>query len=421
MNICKCFQCETCETLIDCRIGMSNRDTQPFQFACPVCEERITFVFGTKNDHLTGAIDIPEFDSPFTGKNHFVDLHLDFPVYFGKYQKGITTFFRVISEIGQDSYFHLAARLELLNNLHPMERNLERIITQYKQGNISNFEKSCAQIPNIKLKSHKKEDILAALYSATSIMSSPFTLHEENENLAINFPKIYMYLHENHTEKTIDFINEIISNKFLMNLHYDCLSLYPKLIKFDLPLRTAFFYDYINEDKYRPVPVRVSTADFDLCNNYYKDLAEVFARQLTLVAGLNNLLKRADHNEFEASLKMTKKQGIRKELISLNTFADIDLGQKIKFIDDCFYSINKEAIDSRLRNGIAHYKYEYKESTQKITYYPSKEGMERNKYEEISFMEFLRKTLLLFREVHNLNHLIKATFFYEILILKKFK
>lgn len=87
MNICKCFQCETCETLIDCRIGMSNRDTQPFQFACPVCEERITFVFGTKNDHLTGAIDIPEFDSPFTGKNHFVDLHLDFPVYFGKYQK----------------------------------------------------------------------------------------------------------------------------------------------------------------------------------------------------------------------------------------------------------------------------------------------------------------------------------------------
>lgn len=62
----------------------------------------------------------------------------------------------MISEIGQDSYFHLAARLELLNNLHPMERNLERIITQYKQGNISNFEKSCAQIPNIKLKSHKK-------------------------------------------------------------------------------------------------------------------------------------------------------------------------------------------------------------------------------------------------------------------------
>lgn len=62
------------------------------------------------------------------------------------------------------------------------------------------------------------------------------------------------------------------------------------------------------------MPVRVSTADFDLCNNYYKDLAEVFARQLTLVAGLNNLLKRADHNEFEASLKMTKNKELEKNL-----------------------------------------------------------------------------------------------------------
>ncbi len=45
--------------------------------------------------------------------------------------------------------------------------------------------------------------------------------------------------------------------------------------------------------------------------------------------------------------------------------------------------------------------------------------MDREKGEDISFMEFLRKTLLLFREVHNLNHLIKATLYYSVLILKK--
>jgi hypothetical protein len=38
-----------------------------------------------------------------------------------------------------------------------------------------------------------------------------------------------------------------------------------------------------------------------------------------------------------------------------------------------------KAIDNRLRNGIAHYKYEYNESTQVITYYPTKEGMDREK------------------------------------------
>ncbi len=419
MNICKCFKCDTCDTLIDCRIGMSNRGEQPFQFACPVCEERITFTFGSDNGELTGASDIIDFKAPFTGENSFVDLHLDFPVYFGKYTKGMTTFFRVMGEIGQDAFGHLARRLEMLNKIHPMKRDLERIITQYKKGDINNFEKVCAKIPMANLKSHKKQDILASLYTATSIMSSPFTIHEQNEELAKCFPILFQYLHGKHKEKVISFAEEIINNKFLKNLHFDCLGLYPRLVELDLPLRPAFFYDYIQEDKYRPVPARVSTAYFDTCNNYYKDLAEVFARQLTLLAGLNNLLKRGDHNEFEATLKLNKKKEPRKELSSLNKFADVDLGKKIQFIDDSFYAIDMHAIDNRLRNGIAHYKYEYKESTQVITYYPAKEGMERVKSEEITFMEFLRKTLLLFREVHSLNHLIKATLYYNVLILKK--
>ncbi|HCI6837805.1 TPA: hypothetical protein NPP86_001573 [Klebsiella quasipneumoniae subsp. quasipneumoniae] len=419
MNICKCFKCDTCETLIDCRIGMSNRDVQPFQFACPVCEERITFTIGSERGDLTGASDIIDFKAPFTGENHFVELHLDFPVYFGKYTKGITTFFRVMDEIGRDEFGHLAQRLDMLNRLYPLKRELERVITQYKKGNINNFEKVCAKLPMEKLRSHKKEDVLASLYTATSIMSSPFTIHEQNEELAKGFPLLYQYLHGKHQKNVINFVEEIINNKFLKNLHFDCLGLYPRLVELDLPLRPALFYDYIEVEKYRPVPARVSTAYFDICNNYYKDLAEVFARQLTLLAGLNNLLKRGNHNEFEATLKLNKKNEPRKELSSLNKFADVDLGQKIQYIDDCFYTINMQAIDNRLRNGIAHYKYEYKESTQVITYYPAKEGMERVKSEDITFMEFLRKTLLLFREVHSLNHLIKATLYYIVLILKK--
>ncbi len=419
MNICKCFKCDTCETLIDCRIGMSNRDIQPFQFACPECEERITFTIGSEKDDLTGASDVIDFEAPFTGENHFVELHLDFPVYFCKYTQGMTTFFRAMSEIGRNEFGHLAQRLDMLNRLYPLQRELERVITQYKKGNINNFEKVCAKLPMEKLRSHKKEDVLASLYTATSIMSSPFTIHEQNEELSKGFTLLYQHLHGKHKKNVISFVEEIINNKFLKNLHFDCLGLYPRLIELELPLRPALFYDYIEVEKYRPVPARVSTAYFDTCNNYYKDLAEVFARQLTLLAGLNNLLKRGDHNEFEATLKLNKKNEFRKELSSLNKFADVDLGQKIQYIDDCFYTINITAIDNRLRNGIAHYKYEYKESTQVITYYPAKEGMERTKSEDITFMEFLRKTLLLFREVHSLNHLIKATLYYIVLILKK--
>ncbi|HDS6440691.1 TPA: hypothetical protein QHU34_003944 [Enterobacter hormaechei subsp. steigerwaltii] len=419
MNICKCFRCDTCNTLIDCRIGMSNRGIQPFQFACPVCEERITFTFGSENGELIGATDIIDFEAPFKGENPFVDLHLDFPVYYGKYVKGMTTFFRVLDEIGHEAFEHLSFRLELLNKLHPLKRDLERVITQFKKGDIDNFAKVCSRIPCVELKSHKKEDVLAALYSATSIMSSPFTIHEQNEELVDGFTKLFIYLHQKNADALIGMIDKIIDNKFLVNLHHDCLSLYPKIVEMDLPLRPAFFYDYVEKENFGAVPARVSTAYFELCNNQYKDLAEVFSRQLTLLAGLNNLLKRGDFNEFEPTLKKPIDKKPLRELQSLDSFADVDLGKKIKFIDDCFYSIDMNAIDNRLRNGIAHYKYEYVESTQMITYYPTREGMDRSKGEVLSFMEFLRKTLLLFREVHNLNHLIKSTLFYSVLILKK--
>lgn len=83
MNIGKRFKCNICGEIIDCRIGMSNRDVQPFQFACPNCEERITFVLGSSAGSLEGAEEIIDFDGPFKGEYPFVDLHLDFPVDFG--------------------------------------------------------------------------------------------------------------------------------------------------------------------------------------------------------------------------------------------------------------------------------------------------------------------------------------------------
>lgn len=418
MNICQCYECNTCGTKIDCRIGMSNRDIQPFQFACPQCEERISFTFGKADIELQGATEIA-FEGPFQGDNSFVDLHLDFPAYWGKYEMGMTTFLRVTQDIGMDAYHHLNHRLHMLNALYPLHVDLRSVITQYKRGDLENFERACSRIPGVELKSRKQEDVLAALYSATSIMSSPFTIHENNSELSKEAPKMLLWLHANYPEMTLKFLDQILDNGFLKNLHQDCLSLYPRLIAMDLPFRPAFFYDYTTDDQLGGVPARVSTADFDVCSNYYKDLAEVFSRQLTLLAGLNNLLKRGDSDSFDESLKRTKAGKSRPELDNLNTFANIDLGNKIGFIDDCFYHIDMNAIDNKLRNGIAHYKYDYQESRQIVTYYPSKEGMSREKFHETSFMDFIRKSLLLFREVHSINHVIKATLYYCVLILKK--
>ena len=134
---------------------------------------------------------------------------------------------------------------------------------------------------------------------------------------------------------------------------------------------------------------------------------------------MNNLIKRGDFNKFSAEVLLNKKGHLIKDFTSLDKYADVDLGRKLAALDDCFFKLEEEAIDNQLRNGIAHYKYNYDEATQIITYSSAKEGLNRDKTIKISLMEFLRKMLLLFREVHCLNHIIKALLFHSVLILKR--
>jgi hypothetical protein len=398
---------------------MSNRDLQPFQFACPSCEEIISFTIGSVGENLEGATDIVKYDGLFTGKNPFVDLHLDFPVSFGEYKAGDTAYMKAANELGEDSLGHLAQRLNILNALHEKRNDLKRLITQYKGGDTKSFAKICDTIPQVKLRSEKRQDIIAALYAATSVMSSPFTIHKQNKELSHEMPRILKGLFEIHTEKMTGFVETIAENGFLKNLHYDCISLYPKIIELDLPLRPAFYYDYISVEKFGDIPARVSASDFESCNNLYKDLAEVFSRQLVLIAGLNNLIKRGDADLFDVSVRMNNKGNIVKIFSTLDNYANVDLGQKINAIDDPFYSIDMQAVDNKLRNAIAHYKYEYKESNQLVTFYPAKEGMARKKHHSIYFIGFMRKILLLFREVHSVNHIIKSLLFFRIFILER--
>lgn len=417
LNIGKCLQCNTCSSQIDCRIGMSNRGVQPFQFACPVCEEVISFEIGSSNEDLLGAEEIDSHRG-FGSALHFIDLHLDFPVSFGKYEQGKTAYMKAVQELG-DGFFHLSAKLDMLNKLHPYQRDLERLITQYKRGDIKAFGKVCDDvgIQGIELKSQKKQDVLAALYAATSVMSSPFTIHENNEELSERIPELLVHLKADHEDKLNEFYSQINESGFLRNLHHDCLSLYPKILALDLPLRSGLYFDYTETDNIGNVPARVSTSDFDTCSNYYKDLAEVFSRQLVILAGLNNLLKRGDFDQFDDEVSLNRRGQQIREFSSLDKFADVDLGRKLDAINDSFYSIETGCLDNKLRNGIAHYKYEYHQSTQLITYYSGKEGMKRERFYELYFIEFMRKTLLLFREVHNMNHIIKALLYFQIFIL----
>lgn len=155
--------------------------------------------------------------------------------------------------------------------------------------------------------------------------------------------------------------------------------------------------------------MRISTDKFSTCKDLYKDIFEVFSQQLTLVAGINNLLKRQDHNSFSRGSSNRNTQEDQKPT-NLNKFAEMTFGQKQKFIDDSWHQIQKNIVDNKLRNAISHYEATYDDLNQKITYSLRNKGLNATSEETISFLNFVRQILIAYREMHRLHHPIQQSF-----------
>lgn len=348
MNFNQRFECTTCECLVDCRIGMSNRDFQPIRFCCPSCGEAIYIEIG-KGVKVKGAKAI-KFDGPFTNEYPFVDLHLDFPVTFGKYQMGHTPFLKAIGRIGHENFAIHNARLNGLNFLHSKTQELERVLRLYSK-NVNLFGRLCEKEFGETLKSEKPQDVNLALYCVIAKVFAPFSMPTENaESVAMHMKGIKDALSSD--AKALDvFFEEIIETGFLKNTQHDCLEIYPQILAGELAFRPALFLDFDPDYDKELVAFRVSTDDFQKYKDLYKDISEVLSRQLILVAGINNIIHRKDHNKFKDIGKTTPK--------SLNDFADLPYGFKVAHLDECWYEIGEDAINNQLRNSIAHVKAEY--------------------------------------------------------------
>ncbi len=397
MNICERFKCCTCEGLIDCRIGMSNRDVQPFRFACPLCGEIIELTID-KGMKLKGA-EKQKFKGPFTGEYPFVDLHIDFPVSFDKYVMGHTPFMKAIERIGHDNLGFHNHRLNILNQLYPLVNDLGRIIRLYSK-NTDLFSRICESKFGEKVKTQKPQDVNAALYCVIAKVFFPFAMPQDNAEAVDQYMEVLEKLLQADKAKFDGFMKEIIESGFLKNIQKDCLEIYPRILEAELPLRSALFLDFDDNYKDELISLRVSVDEFQNYKDLYKDISEIMSRELVLVAGINNLLNRGDYNDFKDIGKNTPKD--------LHKYADVPYGLKLSFLDDSWYEIKDGVADNKLRNSIAHYKVEYDEVTQVITYYPRKEGIKQDKEERMYFLDFMRKILISYREMHRLHQLIKC-------------
>ena len=235
----------------------------------------------------------------------------------------------------------------------------------------------------------------------------PFVNFGEVNHLVKQFGKLTASLASKPFD---DFVRGIVDSGFLDTLQKDCLKLYPEIYAAELPLRPALYLDLIAGYEKAKTAARISTKDFQAYKDLFKDITEVLGRQLVLVAGINNILRRKDGNAF-ASISGGA-------LSSFEKFAAKTIAEKFKYLDDCWYKIEREIVDTELRNAIAHNNVSYDEVTQIIEYFPDGSGIRSTPGRQIYFLDFTRILLVAFREMNNLHHLVKCLFYYEYLILQ---
>ena len=414
MNINISLKCDACGEVTNCRIGMSNRGEQPLRFCCQHCGSPIEIMLGGRKSDISGAVQI-HGNEPFDDKTNFVDLHLDFPVYFGTYKMGDTPFMRAAQRIGMEAISIHGRRLEFLDDNYAEFGNFETLLKFYARGKWGPFKNAIERRFGEKAASDKMQDLNAALYAAIARTMWPFSNPFQGSVDINQYIQIQMDLAQYSKVAFEAFIDEILDTGFLKNLQIACLEIYPRILKAELPLRPVLFLDFDDEYQNQAIPMRVSADQFDTYKDLYKDILETISRQFVLVAGLNNLLKRGSHDAFKPGIGL-KKKGRDNTPKNLHAFANVSFGQKQVFIDDSWFTFDDEATDNQLRNAIAHFQTDYDEITQKITYFPRNEGIKQVKSEEMYFLEFMRRILIAYRELNRLHQLIKSLFYYHYLI-----
>lgn len=404
-NISVC--CETCDEKTNCRLGMSNRAYQPLRFRCASCGSPIDITMIPDFENVGIDIQVSGAEQVKTDRFeegvNFVDLHLDFPVRFGEYVMGMTPYMAATMRIGHQEMQMHSVRVNYLNEVYEREKEIKSIFTLYKKGKANLFRKGALSFLGSSMACKSQLDQNRALYYVIEKSFFPFSEPKKNLDATSLYTEKLIELEKAKKDKLDRFIKEIVNTGFLKNVQEDCLEIYPRIIDIELMLRPALFLDFDKEYQGNQVPYRVSAHEFLDAKDLYKDIAEIISRALVLVAGFNNLLKRDSHDEFE------NVPGAPKDL---DKFADYPLGKKLDFIDDPWYALDANVMDNQLRNSVAHYKAEYDEVSQEITYYPKREGIKQQKSESMYFLDFSRRILMAFRELHRMNHFTKCLFVY---------
>ncbi|WP_412503528.1 hypothetical protein [Shewanella indica] len=393
------LECEECQDTFSCRIGMSNRHTQEFNITCKNCGSIASIVITEdKEISLAGVRKVGGRVEEGNSSYH-LDLHLDFPVFESESWHPFSPFMVSALMGGESAVAQHAYNMNSLNDISSRYNFIKNTLNFYERKKHDLFARNSNEYLGIT--SEVSTDIGAEmlLFKLLFELLDPFLSASEVNGDIGNFIKSMSNI---SSSKLAPFLKEVTANKATENCILDAVKIYKSVLEKEVILRPALFVDLNSNQSRSKLPYMLSSEGFENIQDLFKDISEVLSRQLSFVAGINNLIKRGSHDDF---LIVRSKKGNVLSPSSLQKFADLDFGKKLEFIDDSWYQISKDVADNQLRNSTAHFKWDYDSVNQKVTYFPKKEGLGRLQSNEISLLDYTNKILASFRLMHRLNYL----------------
>ncbi len=391
-------ECLECENSFSCRIGLSNRSEQELNLSCKECGAISTFnISEMKNLSMTGV------KKSSKEPCYHIDLHLDFPVFEHDTHPLISPFMMSHMMGGEFNTSKHAHDMHLLNCISDNIIDIKNTLGFYLKKKHKPFSRKVSSYLNIEEITPDSIQAEMLLFKYLFEIIEPFNSQEStNASIDLFLTKIIELSKTSNSTLKL-FTDEIAESKFIEHSINDAVKIYQKILSKEVIFRPSLFLYHVDKPKDNKVPFLLSTKDFEYISDLFKDISEVFSRQLVVVAGLNNLLKRSDHNEFKVTLSAKNKS---LEPQSLKEYVDLDFGRKLSFIDSSWFPISSDIADNQLRNSTAHYKWEYDPSTQVIKYYPKKEGLNRVASKELLLIDYCKKVIESFRVFHEVNYLL---------------
>jgi hypothetical protein len=166
------------------------------------------------------------------------------------------------------------------------------------------------------------------------------------------------------------------------------------------------YYFYANHDSVR-IDNYAGFNDFNKLKNFYTDCFEFIGRTSHLVFRLQNFRERGNQNSVPS--------GCPRNITDALSFEGLEHGRRLDILNLSSEPEPKlvfsKSFQSKLRNGINHFKTKINSETQIISYYPITKRPDEE--HQIMYIDFLNVSLDCFTSVLKISQLIKMTEIYK--------